>query len=114
MGPTTAIAPSGAVASADGRREAMKRLTDKVLAAFNHAYAIGETSIAERLRELLASVAAMDRQSGDPLAQADAWVEFVKARNQYRWICENRRDDPAGATAALSAMKDAYRRWSVS
>ena len=30
-----------------------RRLSDKILAAFNHAYSVGETAIAEQLRVLL-------------------------------------------------------------
>jgi hypothetical protein len=104
----------------EDRVEVMRRLTDKILAAFNHAYAVGETAIADRLREILVFVetARNDRRDTrdayDPLAQADTWVEFVEARNHYKWICENRRNAPAGAADALAAMKEAYRRWSLS
>jgi hypothetical protein len=105
---------------ADDRHDVMRRLTDKILAAFNHAYAVGEVAIAERLREVLAVAEATcngtaeRRTSYDPLGQAATWVEFVEARNRYKWICENRRNDPSGAAEALTAMKDAYRRWSLS
>lgn len=102
---------------AEDRVEVVRRLTDKILAAFNHAYAVGETAVADRLREILVTVdsARNDRRDGYvPLAQADTWVEFVKARNEYEWICENRRNDPSGAAEALAAMKEAYRRWSLS
>ena len=115
-----ATIPSPSAPPSEDRVEVMRRLTDKILAAFNHAYAVGETAIADRLREILAFVESARNERGDthdaydPLAQAETWVEFVKARNHYKWICENRRNDPAGAADALAAMKEAYRRWSLS
>ena len=38
---------------ATGLPRYIRRLTDKVLSAFNHAYAVGELEAAERLRDTL-------------------------------------------------------------
>jgi hypothetical protein len=102
-------------ARADGGR----RLSDKILAAFSHAYAVGETDVAKKLRAALAASAAPrpggrrgdQRRGHDPLAQADCWVAFVEARNRYKTAAGG---DPAGAADALETMKAAYRAWSVS
>ena len=42
------------IVSATGAPRYNRRLSDKILAAFNHAYAVGEIEIASRLREVLA------------------------------------------------------------
>ncbi len=95
-----------------------RRLSDKVLAAFNHAFGLGEVDAAERLRQILCDLEAQfapdgeDRRRHQPLDDADRWVGFVAARELYRAACEA---EPAGATevdAALTEMKDAYRHWS--
>ncbi len=95
--------------------EATRRLSDKILAAFNHAYAAGEHKIADMLRGVLVAneggngVPADRRGGSDPLGQAENWVAFVEARNHYNQLCETRPGDDADA--ALAAMKDAYQRW---
>ena len=102
------------------RSELTRRLSDKILSAFNHAYAIGEIEIARRLRDVLAknevcnALAAELRDQHDPLGMADLWVEFVETRNRYKWVCDHHRSEPGAAEEALEAMKEAYRRWSQS
>jgi hypothetical protein len=103
------------------RAEHKRRLSDKILAAFNHAYAVGETEIAKRLRDALAAneseeasrPGGYERIGYDPLGQADLWVDFVKARDGYKRACETDSSDAAGSTIGLETMKDAYRRWSM-
>lgn len=98
-----------------------RRLSDKVLAAFNHAYAVGEIEVAASLREILARLD-RDRAAGDAsqrrdgtivLSQADMWIEFVEARNDYRAACENENSDPIALDCMLEVMKSAYHRWST-
>ena len=112
--------PDGAMTDFSGAPDAAtRRLSDKILSAFNHAYAVGEFEVANLLRGALIAGEAKkgtlvdQRRRHDPLYQADLWVAFVEARNDYRGLCESQNHDVPTADAALSAMKDAYRRWSV-
>jgi hypothetical protein len=99
--------------------EARRRLSEKVLSAFNYAYAIGERDIARRLHEALAVVEALNagspsqQRAGGALKQAELWVAYIEARNSYHSTARNGRD-ASKALAALEAMKDAYKRWSFS
>ena len=98
-----------------------RRLSDKILAAFNHAYAVGEIEVAAGLRGVLArldngqdSNEEQQRRDGMiALSQADLWIEFVEARNDYRTACDKPRPDSAAVETSLAAMKDAYQRWSA-
>ena len=96
-----------------------RRLSDKVLAAFNHAYAVGEIDVATRLREILAKLehervlAHGNRQASTvSLSHADLWVSFVEARNDYRMACDDDALESDAVTQYLDQMKDAYQRWS--
>ena len=114
--------PEDAIALADtrGKPHYDRRLADKVLAAFNHAYAVGAHDVARSLRDVLATVEAQDpftmqrRQGNQATAQADHWVAFVEARNVYRSAAQDMGADAGTVERALAAMKDAYRRWSAS
>ncbi|NNG05020.1 MAG: hypothetical protein HKM95_13105 [Inquilinus sp.] len=95
-----------------------RRLTDNLLSAFNHAYAVGERDIAERLRAMLEEVERRRHNGSEKrgrscaLGRADLWVAFVDARDQYRVLCDARPE--SGKTqSALAAMKETYRRWSL-
>jgi hypothetical protein len=98
-----------------------RRLSDKILAAFNHAYAVGEDEIANQLRDALAANESegasrprrYERIGYDPIGEADLWINFVKARNGYRTACETDKSDAAASVISLETMKDAYRRWSM-
>ena len=111
---------TGAAMAATGQRaDTRRRLSDKILAAFNHAYAVGEIEVANRLKAVLAFNEEQDspqkdqRRSFDPLGEAELWVAFVEARNAYRGVCESRRHDAAAIAESLDAMKEAYRVWSA-
>ena len=96
-----------------------RRLSDILLAAFNHAYAVGERDIADRLRQMLSELEGRryngghDRRRGDALSQAELWVAFVEARDRYRELSDQ-RPDHTKTLSALAAMKESYRRWSLS
>jgi len=106
------------------RSEHKRRLSDKILAAFNHAYAVGEDDVAKKLRDALsvnegksaqrAKQGGYERIGYDPLGQADLWIEFVEARNGYKTACETDKSDATVIATTLESMKDAYRRWSMS
>ncbi|MFQ6019059.1 MAG: hypothetical protein ACE5KF_12800 [Kiloniellaceae bacterium] len=97
-----------------------RRLADKILAAFNHAYAAGEPGIAGTLRRALeeaergSGAAAGDRRSSGALAQADLWAAFVDARDAYRRISARARPGPEALEQAETEMLAAYKRWSYS
>ncbi len=100
-----------------GTPEYDRRLTDKLLAAFDHAYAIGAHEIASRLRIILADVdeaerAAYDRRRDSALVPADLWVAFVEARGAYSRISAHEGAEERAIESALEDMKEAYRRWS--
>jgi hypothetical protein len=103
-----------------GVPEFNRRLTDKILAAFAHAYSVGETAIAAKLQAVLVECQAQlgpsggDRRTGRAVAQADLWIEFVQARDAYRSARQQPGADPAMVAGSLDAMKEAYRRWSAS
>lgn len=103
-----------------GQPEYNRRLTDKILAAFNHAYAIGERRIAKLLRSVLEDVESRSRMSGrkaradSALGQADLWIAFVEARDRYRALSADESADPEAVAEALEEMKESYKRWSYS
>ena len=96
-----------------------RRLTDQVLSAFNHAYGMGATDVADLLRQALAkaedigqTVGRRDRRTRSAMELADLWVAFVDARDHYNAICADGTVDKARAETALAEMKAAYMTWS--
>jgi hypothetical protein len=94
-----------------------RRLTDKVLAAFNHAYAMGEMELARSLWECLVTAEKLGqmnhgrRRPNQALDLAAEWVAFVDARDRYREVSrapQAQADDPSGA---FRDMRDAYQSW---
>jgi hypothetical protein len=97
-----------------------RRLTDKVLAAFNHAYAMGEMELARSLWECLVQAEKLGqmnhgrRRPNQALDLAAEWVAFVDARDRYREVSRAPQaqqvpsDDPSGA---FRDMRDAYQNW---
>lgn len=94
-----------------------RRLSDKILSAFNHAYALGEADIAGHLRNALQACAELERNVGGTRAQvraldqADMWVNYVDARDAFNAVKRRREGN---ADQALTRMREAYRRWSNS
>lgn len=94
-----------------------RRLSDKVLAAFTHAYASGARQAAARLKTILIEVESSERRtyerrSTSALRQAELWVDFVEARDRYHALQERAGSPAAELAAALDDMKEAYRLWS--
>jgi len=97
-----------------------RRLTDKILAAFNHAYSLGEVEVARKLQAVLAlaeksaSSKKTARQNGKAANQAELWMTFVKARDRYRPLALAESADALTMSMALEEMKEAYKVWSMS
>jgi hypothetical protein len=97
----------------------LRRLSDKILAAFNHAYAAGEEEIAFRLHDALAAAEQQarlqypERRAGRALNQAGLWIDYVDARNRYLGLTQGVPAERANVEAAEAAMTEAYRVWSV-
>jgi len=101
----------------NGSLEITRRLSDKVLAAFNHAYATGEDEVAKKLRAVLKMTEAKrpktdKRTSYDAVRHADLWVGFVDARNKYNAVSARKNASKSDLDKALDTMKEAYRAWS--
>jgi hypothetical protein len=97
-----------------------RRLTDKILAAFNHAYAMGEMDLARNLWECLVAAEKLGqinhgrRRPNQALDLAAEWVAFVDARDRYREVSrtpqppQSPAEDPSDA---FRNMRDAYQSW---
>lgn len=93
--------------------EVSRRLSDKILTAFSHAYAVGEVDIARLLREVLVrheKRVSRNGTAGDPVRRADLWMAFVDARERYRKLSASGARS-GRAARAREEMKEAYRRW---
>ncbi len=96
-----------------------RRLTDKILSAFNHAYSVGEVKIAEQLRAILINAEGTARgdkparQNGHAAKQAELWMKFVEARGRYRPLAQAEAIDALSMSTALEEMKEAYKDWSM-
>lgn len=93
-----------------------RRLTDKVLAAFNHAYAAGEMDLARALWDCLVTAEKLGqpyarRQPNQTLDLAAEWVAFVDARDRYRDVSRTSKGRPEDASDAFRTMRDAYQSW---
>ncbi len=94
-----------------------RRLNDKILAAFSHAYAAGEFERAMRLRQILEDVVdsmrapTHERRRGCPLERAGLWIDFVDARDRYRTACAANPGAGDAEKTAFEAMKSCYQRW---
>ncbi len=102
-----------------GVPEYNRRLSDKILGAFNHAYSVGELDTAEQLRVILVAVEARaqaqfpERRANQATDHADLWVEFVAARERYRKVAQTPGVDSGEVARALDEMKEGYKRWSL-
>ncbi len=95
-----------------------RRLSDKILAAFSHAYAEGETAVAAVLRRALEEAerniagSGQKRRASGVLAQADLWMDFVEARDFFRRADKAEAPDSKELKRARAEMMEAYKRWS--
>ncbi len=106
------------ILASNGASKYDRRLSDKILSAFGHAYAEGALGVAAVLRRALEEAersgrgAGPQRRTGGALIEADLWVEFVEARHDFRCAIEVSPPDPAAVERTRAAMMEAHRRWS--
>lgn len=107
-----------------------RRLSDKILSAYNHAYAADEMELANKLRGLLeeaegkeiahcerAGGSVLDvpvRRSSNAVQQARLWAQFVDARQGYVSKSIRASSSEAEVRDAFNAMQTSYARWVVS
>ena len=118
MRPHHALAPHSEIVVSTGTPRHDRRLSDKILAAFGHAYAEGALGVAAVLRRALEEAegalngALAERRAGGALVQADLWVAFVDSRDAFRRASAARTPDSEALEQARAEMMDAYKRWS--
>ena len=99
-----------------GEPDHNRRLTDKILAAFNHAYSFGATDIADQLMAVLAkteeAAAQPGRRDSHATYQAECWKDFVGARERYKQLLDAGPEVEDEVETALEEMRATYRRWS--
>lgn len=115
MRPLHALAPHSEIVVSTGTPRHDRRLSDKILAAFGHAYAEGALGVAAVLRRALEEAEGAltaERRAGVALVQADLWVAFVDSRDAFRRASAARTPDSEALEQARAEMMDAYKRWS--
>ena len=102
-----------ALASDNGEPKYTRRLGDKILTAFTHAYSVGRLDLSEKLLDVLNSCSEQDGQerSGPILELATCWMQFVQARNRFNEVADANGEDSAAAAQAFQEMKDAHQKW---
>jgi hypothetical protein len=105
--------------SVNGTLAITRRLSDKVLTAFNHASATGEFDVPLKSFVTIWQVTEPKRPGWrqaiggyDAVVQADLWMDFVKLRDTYKVLCEKKAAKASDLATAQEAMKSAYRAWS--
>lgn len=94
-----------------------RRLTDKILAAFNHALALGYPEIAERLHVALELAEREgvkkhgERRGVTALDLAGLWRAFVGARDLYLRLQADAATTPDRRADALARMRERWRLW---
>lgn len=91
-----------------------RRVSDKLLAAHNHAYASGNRRMASELREILEMIETDERISDDrrsfgALERASRWIAFVNAREAYEGAID--LGDRGRTQAARLRMQMAQELW---
>jgi len=113
-----------------GKPKFDRRLSDKILSAFNHAYAADEVDLANKLRVLLEEAEGKEvahcarpgasvldapiRRNSNSVHQARLWSQFVDARQGYISLSIRANSSADQVKAAFDGMRTSYARWSVS
>jgi len=94
-----------------------RRLTDKILAAFNHALALGYPEIAERLYVALEKAENEgvrkygERRGITVLDLAGLWRAFIGARDTYQRAMADPAATPERRADTLAKMRERWRLW---
>ncbi len=107
-----------------------RRLSDKILTAYNHAYACDELELASKLRSLLEEAEGKEiahcergggsildmpvRRTSNAVRQARLWTQFVDARQGYVSLSIRSSSSEQQVREAFNAMQTSYARWVVS
>jgi hypothetical protein len=107
-----------------------RRLSDKILTAYNPAYAADEVELANKLRVLLEEAEGKEiahcergggsvldvpvRRTSNAVQQARLWSQFVDARQGYVSLSIRAASSETEVRDAFSAMQTSYARWIVS
>lgn len=113
-----------------GKPKFDRRLSDKILAAYNHAYAADEVELADKLRVLLEEAERKEvfrcgrpgtsvldvpvRRSSSSVQQGRLWSQFVDARQRYISLSIREKSSAEELKSASDAMRLSYARWVVS
>ena len=113
-----------------GKPQFDRRLSDKILAAYNHAYVADEAELANKLRVLLeeaedkeishcerpgASVLDMPiRRNSNAVQKARLWTQFVDARQGYISLSIRANSSAKQVKSAFDGMRTSFARWTVS
>ena len=103
----------------DANPRYQQRLTDKILAAFTHSYALDEIELATELwaaLELAERVSERENSRRVPnqaLRLAQYWIKLVDAKRRYHDAMSIAGGREGEADQALQEMKAAYQAWQV-
>ena len=113
-----------------GKPKFDRRLSDKILSAYNHAYAADDVELANKLRVLLeeadgkeishcerpgTSVLDMPiRRNTNAVHQAHLWSQFVDASQGYISLSIRANSSANQVKEAFDRMRLSYARWTVS
>ena len=104
------------VTSSMGVPRFTKRLSDKILMAYNHAFAVGELDLAQDLFKALEVAEEQERQIATRMEfgavnLARCWEAFVNSRNIYETCQVEVPVDTHRLDAAVESMMAAYNQW---
>lgn len=113
-----------------GKPKFDRRLSDKILSAYNHAYAADEVELANKLRVLLEEADCKEisnceqpgnsvldmpiRRTSNSVHQAQLWSQFVDARQGYISLSIRENSSADQVKSAFDGMRTSYARWAVS
>ena len=112
-----------------GKPKFDRRLSDKILSAYNHAYAADEVELANKLRVLLEEADSKEiahcerngasvldipiRRNSNAVHKARLWSQFVDARQGYISMSIRENTSTDQIKIAFDGMRASYARWAV-
>jgi hypothetical protein len=117
------------VASQFGELAFDRRLSDKILAAHNHAYAVGAIALAEALmvqldrtetaeretyrRKSTGSFGSYSPRQSSAVEHGKLWQAYVDARNAYNALCLQASTPSGRVVRAAREMRRRYAKWAL-